>query len=96
MVSLAAVSNDVLEIYFGAGAHTHIRQRWRLLGYTAELENEEAIEWNGDPRMKKKRRTRRCGESEPADSLRDKSSVSGGWLRSLTFALDAVTTYLKA
>jgi hypothetical protein len=31
--------------------------------------------------------TRRCSESEPADSLRDKSSVSGGWLRSLTLSL---------
>jgi hypothetical protein len=30
---------------------------------------------------------RRCSEPEPADSLRDKSNVIGGWLRSLTFAL---------
>ena len=30
-------------------------------------------------------RTRRSSEREPADSLRDKSSVSGGWLPSLTF-----------
>ena len=32
--------------------------------------------------------TRRCSEREPADSLRDKSNVIGGWLPSLTFALD--------
>ena len=31
-------------------------------------------------------RTRRCSEREPADSLRDKSNVIGGWLPSLTFA----------
>jgi hypothetical protein len=30
---------------------------------------------------------RRSSESEPADARRDKSNVSGGWLRSLTFAL---------
>ncbi len=34
-----------------------------------------------------KGRTRRCSEREPADSLRDKSNVIGGWLPSLTFAL---------
>jgi hypothetical protein len=28
--------------------------------------------------------TRRCSEREPADSLRDKSNVIGGWLLSLT------------
>jgi 2-polyprenyl-3-methyl-5-hydroxy-6-metoxy-1,4-benzoquinol methylase len=31
-------------------------------------------------------RTRRCSEREPADSLRGKSNVIGGWLPSLTFA----------
>src|SRR6266571_2509822 len=30
-------------------------------------------------------RTRRSSEREPADSLRDKSNVIGGWLPSLTF-----------
>jgi len=34
-------------------------------------------------------RTRRCSEREPADSLRDKFNVTGGWLPSLTFALHA-------
>ena len=29
--------------------------------------------------------TKRSSESEPADSLRDKYNVIGGWLRSLTF-----------
>jgi hypothetical protein len=32
-------------------------------------------------------RTKRCSEREPADSLRDKSNVIGGWLPSLTFTL---------
>lgn len=31
--------------------------------------------------------TRRSSESEPADSARDKSNASGGWLRSLTLPL---------
>ena len=31
-------------------------------------------------------RTRRCSEREPADSLRDKFNVIGGWLPSLTFS----------
>jgi hypothetical protein len=44
------VSKDVVEIYFLAGAHTHIRQRWRLLGHTAKLEKEEEISWKEDPR----------------------------------------------
>src|SRR6266480_2862787 len=46
------VSTDGVEVYFLAGAHTHIRQRWRLLGYTAKLEKEEEISWRDDPRMK--------------------------------------------
>src|SRR6266540_6973833 len=33
----------------------------------------------------------RCSEPEPADSLRDKSSVSGGWFRSLTLLLGFIT-----
>ena len=36
--------------------------------------------------------TRRCSEREPADSLRDKSNVIGGWLPSLTFSLAAFLT----
>jgi len=31
--------------------------------------------------------TRRSSEQEPADSLRDKSNVIGGWLPSLTFCV---------
>jgi len=31
--------------------------------------------------------TKRCSEREPADSLRDKFNVSGGWLRSLTLCV---------
>ncbi|HXJ57354.1 MAG TPA: DUF6678 family protein [Verrucomicrobiae bacterium] len=38
--------------------------------------------------LKRGQRTRRCSEREPADSLRDKFNVIGGWLPSLTFALD--------
>ena len=44
------VSKDVVEVYFLAGAHSHFRQRWRLLGSTAKLESQEAIEWSDDPR----------------------------------------------
>jgi hypothetical protein len=44
------VSQDVVELYFLAGAHSHFRQRWRLFGYSAKLESEESIEWNEDPR----------------------------------------------
>jgi hypothetical protein len=36
--------------------------------------------------------TRRCSEREPADSLRDKFNAIGGWLPSLTFALDHMRT----
>src|SRR5262249_55129880 len=39
------------------------------------------------------RPTKRCSEPEPAGSLRDKSNVSGGWPRSLTYAFD---TTMKA
>ena len=46
------VSTDEVEVYFLAGTHTHIRQRWRLLGYAAKLEKEEEISWRDDPRMK--------------------------------------------
>jgi len=45
------VSKDMVEVYFLAGAHTHIRQRWKLLGDTAKLEQQEAIDWQDDPRM---------------------------------------------
>ena len=45
------VSKDEVEIYFSAGAHTHFRQQWRLLGSTAKLEKQEAIDWSEDPRM---------------------------------------------
>ncbi len=45
------VSKDVVEIYFSAGAHTHFRQQWRLLGWTAKLEKQEEIEPKDDPRL---------------------------------------------
>jgi hypothetical protein len=45
------ISKNRVEVYFLAGAHTHIRQRWTLLGATAKLETEEEINWNDDPRM---------------------------------------------
>ena len=45
------ISKDVVEIYFSAGAHTHFRQQWRLLGSTAKLEKQEEIEWKDDPRL---------------------------------------------
>lgn len=46
------VSKDIVEVYFLAGAHTHFRQRWKLLGYTAQLEKQDEIDWSEDPRMK--------------------------------------------
>ena len=46
------VSKDVVEVYFLAGAHSHFRQRWKLLGSTAKLESQEAIDWGDDPRNK--------------------------------------------
>jgi hypothetical protein len=46
------VSKDVVEVYFLAGAHTHFRQRWSLLGSTAKLESQEEVSWSNDPRMK--------------------------------------------
>jgi hypothetical protein len=48
------VSKDAIEIYFSVGAHGHIRQRWKLLGHTAKLQKEDAIDWRDDPRMKTK------------------------------------------
>lgn len=45
------VADDVVEIFFLAGAHTHMRQRWKLLGHTAKLEDEREIDWRDDPRM---------------------------------------------
>lgn len=45
------VSKDMVEIYFSAGAHTHFRQQWRLLGSTAKLEKQEEIEPKDDPRL---------------------------------------------
>jgi hypothetical protein len=44
------VSQNVVEVYYLAGAHSHFRQRWKLLGYSAKLESEEPIDWNEDPR----------------------------------------------
>src|SRR5438105_4581123 len=40
----------------------------------------------GYHRRKKAQRTRRCSERQPADSLRNKWNVAGGWHPSLTFA----------
>ena len=65
------VSDDTVEIYFLAGTHTHIRQRWKLLGQTAKLEKEEEISWRDDPRMKEK-----PNQVTPAE--RPAASRSGG------------------
>ena len=54
------VSKDVVEIYFLAGAHTHIRQRWTLLNATAKLESEEEINWSDDPRMADAEQEKEC------------------------------------
>jgi uncharacterized protein YecT (DUF1311 family) len=42
--------NDTVEIYYLAGAHSHFRQRWKLIGYSAEFQDEIAIDWGEDPR----------------------------------------------
>lgn len=44
------ISRNAVEVYFLAGAHSHFRQRWTLLGSTAKLESEDVIEWSDDPR----------------------------------------------
>jgi hypothetical protein len=49
-VLVKRASDNIVEIYYIAGAHTHVRQRWKLLGYTAELLQEEDIEWNQTPK----------------------------------------------
>ena len=41
-------------------------------------------------------RTRRCSEREPADSLRDKSNVIGGWLPSLTLPFGSLCARIMA
>lgn len=48
------VGHDIVEVYFYAGAHAHIRQTWRLLSGTAQLEKEEDIAEEEDPRPIKK------------------------------------------
>ena len=47
------VSTNIVEIYYLAGAHSHFRQTWKLLGYTAKLEKQEVIDWSDDPRANK-------------------------------------------
>lgn len=49
------VGKDMVEIFFIAGAHTHVRQRWKLLGHTAELVEEKGIEWHENPIHKKEK-----------------------------------------
>ncbi len=49
-VLLKKTSNNIVEIYYVAGAHTHMRERWKLIGYTAELLNKEEIEWYQSPK----------------------------------------------
>ncbi|MBI3987921.1 MAG: hypothetical protein HY343_13435 [Lentisphaerae bacterium] len=57
-------------------------ERYTGLDYGTNVDH-----WTEWGRETKKQRTSRCSEREPADSLRDKSNVIGGWLPSLTFAL---------
>jgi hypothetical protein len=42
------------------------------------------------------RPTRRSSEREPADSLRDKSNVTGGWLSSLTSSFGFIERFASA
>jgi hypothetical protein len=48
----------------------------------------------GYERAWRERRTRRCSEREPADSLTDKFNLIGGWLPSLTLSLGAMRHHI--
>ncbi len=50
VVIMKKSSEDTVDIYYVAGAHTNLRQRWKLLGYTAKLQEEKEIEWDQIPR----------------------------------------------
>lgn len=69
------VSTDTVEVYFLAGAHSHFRQRWRLLGYSAELEQQEAIEWNEDPRNAEHHAS---AASQPFTSVTNRAPLAAG------------------
>ena len=44
--------NNTVDLFFTTGAHTHVHQRWKLLGHTAKLISEKGIDWKDDPRRK--------------------------------------------
>jgi len=46
---LKKINNDI-EIYFIAGAHTHIKQIWHLQGATASKKSEKTISWKERPK----------------------------------------------
>ena len=50
LVRMAPDSINIVEIYYTAGAHTDMRERWKLLGYTAELQEQKEIEWYQRPK----------------------------------------------
>ena len=44
---------DEVEIFYLAGMHTHIRERWKLTGWSAKKVSRDEVDWRDDPRMKK-------------------------------------------
>lgn len=49
-VLLRKTTNEIVEIYYVSGAHSHVRERWKLIGHTAELIEKDGIEWNQRPK----------------------------------------------
>ena len=43
-------SDNIVEIYYTAGAHTDMRERWKLIGYSAELQEKKEIKWDERPK----------------------------------------------
>ena len=49
-VFLKKKPDNIVEIYYIAGAHSHMVERWKLIGYTAELLEKKGIEWYETPK----------------------------------------------
>src|SRR5258708_31638165 len=77
-----------MQLAFGLQREEHsdkwaLGRQWQIgEGFHSEQQREHHIH-----PTERHARTKRCSERKPADSLRNKSNVIGGWLPSLTFAL---------
>jgi hypothetical protein len=49
-ILMKKTSDNTVEIYYTAGAHTDMKEIWKLLGYTAELQEKKEIEWYQRPK----------------------------------------------